>query len=75
MTTTVITDSILSKCLKVKIESNFKLVHYMNENQNEFLNKIYYIKNNKINCKDGSDFDNQLLYKILSGIYEAVEIT
>jgi hypothetical protein len=68
-------ETILCKALKIKENCDFKLVHYMNKNQNEFLNKIYYIKNNKINCKDGSEFDNQLLYKILSGIYSIVEVT
>lgn len=70
----LLTTEILCKALKINEGEKFKFVHYINENQNKFIDKIFYIENDEIICADGSEFDINNIVQILAGFYSAVKI-
>jgi hypothetical protein len=60
--------NLLCEMLNVCENNCFELNHYINENQNEYKNKKFYIRGDSLYYENGEDA-KILLYKILSGIY------
>jgi hypothetical protein len=70
----LITNDILCKALYVYTGERFKFVHCANENQNKFIDRTFYIENDKIVCTDGTPFDERNIYQILAGFYNTEKV-